>query len=155
MLCTCPVKDLGMIWMFLSVCLVHRCMNASQVKGTALGRQRFAYKLSSIYYIYMSDRTVEQSELEAQKLRLVEIQQSEIRNLKPNKACQGYASISCNCSMTDRRHPAELPQAVYLKRGNIFFLSSKEAAYKELKGCLLYTSPSPRDRTRSRMPSSA
>ena len=24
-----------------------------------------------------------------------------------------------------------------------------------LKGCLLYTSPSPRDRTRSRMPSSA
>ena len=26
---------------------------------------------------------------------------------------------------------------------------------EELKGCLLYTSPSPRDRTRSRMPSSA
>ena len=26
---------------------------------------------------------------------------------------------------------------------------------KHLKGCLLYTSPSPRDRTRSRMPSSA
>ena len=26
---------------------------------------------------------------------------------------------------------------------------------KEIKGCLLYTSPSPRDRTRSRMPSSA
>ena len=29
-------------------------------------------------------------------------------------------------------------------------------AYEEwFKGCLLYTSPSPRDRTRSRMPSSA
>ena len=27
--------------------------------------------------------------------------------------------------------------------------------YKLLAGCLLYTSPSPRDRTRSRMPSSA
>ena len=27
--------------------------------------------------------------------------------------------------------------------------------HKYLKGCLLYTSPSPRDRTRSRMPSSA
>ena len=27
--------------------------------------------------------------------------------------------------------------------------------YKQLKVCLLYTSPSPRDRTRSRMPSSA
>ena len=30
-----------------------------------------------------------------------------------------------------------------------------EQAYPELKDCLLYTSPSPRDRTRSRMPSSA
>ena len=27
--------------------------------------------------------------------------------------------------------------------------------FKQVKGCLLYTSPSPRDRTRSRMPSSA
>ena len=27
--------------------------------------------------------------------------------------------------------------------------------YSHLSGCLLYTSPSPRDRTRSRMPSSA
>ena len=30
-----------------------------------------------------------------------------------------------------------------------------EAAESYLKACLLYTSPSPRDRTRSRMPSSA
>ena len=29
------------------------------------------------------------------------------------------------------------------------------AEYADLKPCLLYTSPSPRDRTRSRMPSSA
>ena len=28
-------------------------------------------------------------------------------------------------------------------------------AFRDLMGCLLYTSPSPRDRTRSRMPSSA
>ena len=27
--------------------------------------------------------------------------------------------------------------------------------FEEINGCLLYTSPSPRDRTRSRMPSSA
>ena len=27
--------------------------------------------------------------------------------------------------------------------------------FKQISGCLLYTSPSPRDRTRSRMPSSA
>mgnify|MGYP003377963932 CR=1 FL=1 len=29
------------------------------------------------------------------------------------------------------------------------------AMLEQFKGCLLYTSPSPRDRTRSRMPSSA
>ena len=32
---------------------------------------------------------------------------------------------------------------------------SAETNYKEVCTCLLYTSPSPRDRTRSRMPSSA
>ena len=32
---------------------------------------------------------------------------------------------------------------------------SKEVSFDELQDCLLYTSPSPRDRTRSRMPSSA
>ena len=30
-----------------------------------------------------------------------------------------------------------------------------EATLDHIRGCLLYTSPSPRDRTRSRMPSSA
>ena len=30
-----------------------------------------------------------------------------------------------------------------------------KALVEKVKGCLLYTSPSPRDRTRSRMPSSA
>ena len=34
-------------------------------------------------------------------------------------------------------------------------VSVTEAAYSRDKACLLYTSPSPRDRTRSRMPSSA
>ena len=34
-------------------------------------------------------------------------------------------------------------------------LREEFGAAKPLKGCLLYTSPSPRDRTRSRMPSSA
>ena len=43
----------------------------------------------------------------------------------------------------------------------LFFFSSTrtrgsfEAGMAQLGGCLLYTSPSPRDRTRSRMPSSA
>ena len=33
--------------------------------------------------------------------------------------------------------------------------STKGTFVKQLEACLLYTSPSPRDRTRSRMPSSA
>ena len=34
-------------------------------------------------------------------------------------------------------------------------LTGRSGGYSKGKGCLLYTSPSPRDRTRSRMPSSA
>ena len=34
-------------------------------------------------------------------------------------------------------------------------LKSKNASFYKINSCLLYTSPSPRDRTRSRMPSSA
>ena len=33
--------------------------------------------------------------------------------------------------------------------------STVSATFKQMNVCLLYTSPSPRDRTRSRMPSSA
>ena len=40
------------------------------------------------------------------------------------------------------------------ERGNIFNYFSEAKSVISL-GCLLYTSPSPRDRTRSRMPSSA
>ena len=35
------------------------------------------------------------------------------------------------------------------------FLNTKNGSYGPALSCLLYTSPSPRDRTRSRMPSSA
>ena len=50
----------------------------------------------------------------------------------------------------------------YPNGNNLLFASSRESGkqrfnqfYKVSKSCLLYTSPSPRDRTRSRMPSSA
>ena len=36
-----------------------------------------------------------------------------------------------------------------------FFINLEDNNFLDHKGCLLYTSPSPRDRTRSRMPSSA
>ena len=37
----------------------------------------------------------------------------------------------------------------------IVFKKKRRQGYRRLKGCLLYTSPSPRDATLSRMPSSA
>ena len=47
-----------------------------------------------------------------------------------------------------------------VEKGEIFGLLGPNGAGKStllacVEGCLLYTSPSPRDRTRSRMPSSA
>ena len=36
-----------------------------------------------------------------------------------------------------------------------WFLQAMYNDWKKIKGCLLYTSPSPRDRQKSRMPSSA
>ena len=49
---------------------------------------------------------------------------------------------------------ASLYQALYGGR-NPLFCARPVAEAIGLKDCLLYTSPSPRDRTRSRMPSSA
>ena len=42
-----------------------------------------------------------------------------------------------------------------LKKQNVRLLRDVDAVMAKLETCLLYTSPSPRDRTRSRMPSSA
>ena len=41
------------------------------------------------------------------------------------------------------------------ERGSFRAFRKIEKVQRQLKTCLLYTSPSPRDRTRSRMPSSA
>ena len=50
-----------------------------------------------------------------------------------------------NFDISDERIPLEIIQALaWIKR-----------SCATVNGCLLYTSPSPRDRTRSRMPSSA
>ena len=39
--------------------------------------------------------------------------------------------------------------------GNLAFTTTEEELHRLFYGCLLYTSPSPRDRQKSRMPSSA
>mgnify|MGYP003381334911 CR=1 FL=1 len=41
------------------------------------------------------------------------------------------------------------------RSGVVFAVGRCLGSVKDIVGCLLYTSPSPRDRTRSRMPSSA
>ena len=60
--------------------------------------------------------------------------------------------------------PIFLISAIAIKidsKGPVFFLhertglNGKPFRMIKFRGCLLYTSPSPRDRTRSRMPSSA
>ena len=51
---------------------------------------------------------------------------------------------------------AKLPLPPMLMFDRITEISEKNGAFdKGIMNCLLYTSPSPRDRTRSRMPSSA
>ena len=59
--------------------------------------------------------------------------------------------------------PDHIPLITFLRPGIVRIEGSKESEYFVEEGtvefsnntCLLYTSPSPRDRTRSRMPSSA
>ena len=53
------------------------------------------------------------------------------------------------------RGPAPVAQALYAETPESLALRLKAAEARRLGTCLLYTSPSPRDRTSSRMPSSA
>ena len=48
-----------------------------------------------------------------------------------------------------------IPLLIEASNQNIEFTSEEIALFAASHSCLLYTSPSPRDRTRSRMPSSA
>ena len=48
-----------------------------------------------------------------------------------------------------------IPGEVDITHGRILYLEDVSVSFDGFKACLLYTSPSPRDRTRSRMPSSA
>ena len=48
-----------------------------------------------------------------------------------------------------------LKQPIDLQYGDILYQDDTNMIIVDVNSCLLYTSPSPRDRTRSRMPSSA
>ena len=60
----------------------------------------------------------------------------------------GHAYGHYVARVTDLHHPESV-------RGVVLLAASAREPLAELSTCLLYTSPSPRDRTRSRMPSSA
>ena len=67
------------------------------------------------------------------------------RPVRPNRLAQDFALARCRNKKYTAPRPVE--RAAYLNRAQTISVS--------LNSCLLYTSPSPRDRTRSRMPSSA
>ena len=46
-------------------------------------------------------------------------------------------------------------ETVYIQRGSMVYHTPNVSLNTQLNACLLYTSPSPRDRQKSRMPSSA
>ena len=56
---------------------------------------------------------------------------------------------------TGRMPAVETRQMSFVGRTGICLVSTHNVEVSEVSTCLLYTSPSPRDRTRSRMPSSA
>ena len=61
-------------------------------------------------------------------------------------------SFFCNSASIPEISLGTFQQPSYLKQIDI---PGEKLTYGDLDICLLYTSPSPRDRTRSRMPSSA
>ena len=73
------------------------------------------------------------------------------------QACEAAGHLTANqvgYHMFDRRMEASVLD--YCKANNIGYMAYGSLGFGLLTGaCLLYTSPSPRDRTRSRMPSSA
>ena len=74
-----------------------------------------------------------------------------IFSLSMLSGCQSNKKADMNVSIQDGQVQTKLAVA----KGSSVSDILKEAEITLNKNCLLYTSPSPRDRTRSRMPSSA
>ena len=72
-----------------------------------------------------------------------------IRTLQEKGIHSGMGYGAFHVDVYSRVYSLFLESSYHLKTGSVAHVG------KPLPGCLLYTSPSPRDRTRSRMPSSA
>ena len=57
--------------------------------------------------------------------------------------------------LVERAIKDQVPQFIFASSGSVYGVKEESEVTEDLDLCLLYTSPSPRDRTRSRMPSSA
>ena len=77
-----------------------------------------------------------------------------------NAQARGHSKVSFGSSKLKQAICEVLSDEGFIKKVEVIEADSKKnievtLKYFEDKPCLLYTSPSPRDRTRSRMPSSA
>ena len=86
------------------------------------------------------------------------------KNPRNKGKCDGYTNDAkaYNPLCGDKVHiylklnkDKEIEDLSFEGEGCAISLASASILTETVKGCLLYTSPSPRDRTRSRMPSSA
>ena len=80
----------------------------------------------------------------------------DVRQAKFSSAIKGYDKSEVNAFLLEAADGYE--QALRENerlRQDLIRLEASIRQYRELEGCLLYTSPSPRDRQKSRMPSSA
>ena len=80
------------------------------------------------------------------------------RQMLKNAAC-GFGSIALSALLADKSYAGLLDEAddsENWQQGQTHFAPKvKRIVYLYMDGCLLYTSPSPRDQRGSRMPSSA
>ena len=74
----------------------------------------------------------------------------DLRNSK-GEATGAIRGVISMIKKLEKDFPESLVVVVFDAPGRTF----RDDLYEDYKACLLYTSPSPRDRTRSRMPSSA
>ena len=90
--------------------------------------------------------------MEAQ--RIEERTTFDIEMLETTGHCSGIENYS---RYLTGRKPGEPPPTLfeYLPSDSIIFADESHVTIPQLGGCLLYTSPSPRDLSTSRMPSSA
>ena len=105
------------------------------------GRNNLPWQAKSPYHVWISE---------------IMLQQTQVKTVIPyfHKFINSFPSIKSLAESNLDNVLASWSGLGYYTRAKNIHLTSK-IIHEKYNGCLLYTSPSPRDRTRSRMPSSA